>query len=267
MSAPYRTGPDAVAPDVLICAGLDPSGGAGLVADTRVVHMLGGRPCGIVTALTVQSTTGVLGSFPVDPVVVRDQLELLLTDIEMRAVKLGMIGSTEIARSIAAALDLTKAPLVWDPVMYPSRGDVALVDSLFGDAVKVLQRHVTLLTPNTQELAYLSGRTVTDLDTARAAAYALSIHLDAAVLVKGGHLGTDESIDVLVQPDRQVEMRGPRLPHGEDVHGTGCALASAIATHLARGADLVEACTHAKQFVADRIASAVRPGRGAAAIV
>lgn len=267
MSAPYRMVPDAAAPDVLVCAGLDPSGGAGLVADTRVVTMLGGRPCGIVTALTVQSTTGVLGSFPVDPVVVRDQLELLLTDVEMRAIKLGMIGSTEIARSIAAALDLTNAPLVWDPVMYPSRGDVRLADSLFGDAVKALQRHVTILTPNAQELAYLSGRAVTDLDTALVAAHALSIHLDAAILVKGGHLGTSESVDVLVQPDRQVELRGPRIPHGEDVHGTGCALSTAIATHLALGADLVEACTQAKLFVADRIANAVRPGRGAAAVV
>ena len=267
MSDPYRTGSSRPAHTSTSGAGLDPSGGAGLLADARVVAMLGGRACGVVTALTVQATTGVISSHAVDPAVVRDQLELLLTDVEVRAVKLGMIGSPAIAQSIGAALSLTSAPLVWDPVMYPSRGDVALNDSLLGDAVKALQPHLTLVTPNVRELAYLASRKVTDLDSAVEAAYALSIHLNAAVLVKGGHLGGSESIDVLVRPDRRDELRGPRLPHGEDVHGTGCALASAIATHLAHGADLVEACTLAKAFVADRIANAVRPGRGAAAIV
>jgi hydroxymethylpyrimidine kinase/phosphomethylpyrimidine kinase/thiamine-phosphate diphosphorylase len=267
MDALYRTTPGEQAPDVLICAGLDPSGGAGLIADTRVVSMLGARPCGVVTALTVQTTTGVVSSHAVDPETVRDQLELLLADVEVRAIKLGMIGSTAIAQAIGAALELTGAPLVWDPVMYPSRGDVPLGDSLLGGAVKALQRHVALLTPNARELAYLAGREVTDLDSAVEAAYALSIHLGAAVLVKGGHLAGAEAIDVLVRPDRRDELRGPRLPQGEDVHGTGCALASAIAAHLARGAELLEACTQAKQFVSERIARAVRPGRGAPAIV
>ncbi len=145
VSWPYRATPRS--PDVLVCAGLDPSGGAGLIADTRVISQLGARPCGVVTALTVQNTTGVVGCQALDPELIGHQLAFLMTDIEVRAVKIGMIGSTEIAKAIANALHLTNAPVVWDPVLYPSRGDVALADSLFGDAIDVLRPHLALVTP------------------------------------------------------------------------------------------------------------------------
>lgn len=263
---PYRTVPR-VRPDVLICAGLDPSGGAGFVADTRVVHELGGRPVGIVTALTVQNTTGVVGVAALDPAQIRDQLEYLLTDVEVRAVKIGMIGSTPIAQAIAAALALTSAPVVWDPIIYPSRGDVPLADSLFGGALEALAPHLTLLTPNARELGYLSSRAIHGQADAVAAATELARRLDAAVLVKAGHLATDEAIDVIVHRDQAEELPGARIPGGADVHGTGCALASAIATHLALGLPLAEACRAAKQYVAHKIAHPVRPGRGAAAVV
>lgn len=255
------------APGVLIAAGLDPSGGAGLLADTRVVTALGGRPVGVVTALTVQSTAGVMGVRPVDPEVVRDQLELLLTDVEVRAVKLGMLGSADIAQAVGAALHYTSAPLVWDPVLVSSRGGVPLFAGDLGSSFLALVPHLTLLTPNARELALLSRREVTDVDSAVVAAEALAAELGCAVLVKGGHLPGGEAIDVVVQAGRRDELTGPRLPGGEDVHGTGCALASAIATHLARGADLVEACRAAKAYVAGLIAAPVRPGRGAAAVL
>ena len=125
--SPYRVGLGP-APDLLICAGLDPSGGAGLIADTRVAAELGARPVGVVTALTVQNTTGVIGCTACDPEIVDHQLSFLLTDIEVKAVKIGMIGSTAVAKTIAKQLELTGAPVVWDPILYPSRGDVALVD-------------------------------------------------------------------------------------------------------------------------------------------
>jgi hydroxymethylpyrimidine kinase/phosphomethylpyrimidine kinase len=257
------------APGVLICAGLDPSGGAGLIADVRVVSQLGCRPVGVVTALTVQNTTAVVATEAMSAELVREQLEFLLSDVEIRAVKIGMIGSSEIARSISKAFALTNAPVVWDPVIYPSRGDVALVDGL-GDAVTALMPHVTLLTPNAQELAFLTGTKLTSVAEAVVAGEALAARLGVAVLVKGGHLGGDESIDVLCRAGSagpSEQLRGPRTPGGEHVHGTGCALSSAIAAHLARGAELVEACRAAKAYVAQQIASPARPGRGAAAIV
>jgi hydroxymethylpyrimidine/phosphomethylpyrimidine kinase len=271
VSHPFRGGPGAgdERPDVLICAGLDPSGGAGLVADVRVVDALGGRPLGVVTALTVQNTTAVIDTEAMRATVIREQLDFLLSDIEVRAVKIGMIGSTEIARSISEGLALTHAPVVWDPVIHPSRGDVPFIDSLFSHGMAALMPHVTLLTPNLQELEFLTGTRIASLGEAAAVGQALADKLATAVLVKGGHLATtgDESIDLLCQASRVDQLRGPRVRDGEHVHGTGCALSSAIATHLALGADLVEACRAAKAFVAARIAAPARPGRGAPAIV
>ncbi len=264
---PYRGPAHTPAPDLLICSGLDPSGGAGLIADVRVASELGVRPSGVVTALTVQNTTGVVACQACDPEIVGDQLAFLLTDVEVRAIKIGMIGSTPIAKAIANALHLTSAPVVWDPILYPSRGDVALTDSLFGDAMLALRPHLTIVTPNARELAFMTNLPVTDLASAEAAGRALASRLDCAVLVKGGHLATDESVDILLTPGGREELRAPRIPSGEHVHGTGCALSTAIAAHLANGADLVEACHEAKRFVAELIGAPVHPGRGAPAVV
>ncbi|HTL32138.1 MAG TPA: hydroxymethylpyrimidine/phosphomethylpyrimidine kinase, partial [Kofleriaceae bacterium] len=235
---PYRAPADTRAPDVLVCAGLDPSGGAGLVADVRVVSELGGRPCGVVTALTVQNTTGVVGSHPCDPDVVGHQLTFLLTDVEMKAIKLGMIGSAAIARGIANALHLSAAPVVWDPVTFASRGAAPLnnADTL-EEAMLVLKPHLTLVTPNKQELFLMTGLPTGTHVMAEAAGRALARKLDTSVLVKGGHFGGDESLDMLFLQGGSptVELRTPRIKGGEDVHGTGCALSSAIATYLAQG--------------------------------
>jgi hydroxymethylpyrimidine/phosphomethylpyrimidine kinase len=275
---PSRSLP-AVRPDVLICAGLDPSGGAGLIADARVISDLGGRPVGVVTALTVQNTTAVLATEAMSPDLVREQLEFLLSDVEVKAVKIGMIGSTEVAKSIGKALALTSAPVVWDPIVHPSRGDVRFVDSLFGHAVQALMPHVTLLTPNAGELAFVTGTEIATVSDAMLVGERLAVRLRTSVLVKGGHvLGANkggtvdepevtESIDVLCHDGKIELLRGPRIAGGEHVHGTGCALSSAIAAHLARGAELVEACRAAKAYVASRIAAPERPGRGAAAVV
>jgi hydroxymethylpyrimidine kinase/phosphomethylpyrimidine kinase len=257
-------------PGVLICAGLDPSGGAGLIADVRAVDELGGRPVGVVTASTVQNTTAVISAEPMSAELVREQLEFLLSDVEIRAVKIGLTGSTDIVVSISQALALTSAPVVWDPVLRPSRGDVAFIDSRFDDAIHALLPHLTLVTPNAEELALLTGTPLASVSEATTLGERLAARLGVAVLVKGGHLGGDESIDVLCHATpagRSEVLRGPRTPGGEHVHGTGCALSSAIATHLARGADLVEACRMAKAYVARKIAAPARPGRGASAVV
>ncbi|HEU0031005.1 MAG TPA: hydroxymethylpyrimidine/phosphomethylpyrimidine kinase [Kofleriaceae bacterium] len=255
-------------PGLLICAGLDPSGGAGLIADVQVAAQLGTRPVGVVTALTVQNTTGVVGSQALGPEMIREQLELLLSDVEVRAVKIGMIGSSEVAAAIGEALALTRAPVVWDPITYPSRGDVPLVDSLFGRALQALKPHLTVLTPNARELAFLTQREeLTARGPAVLAARELARQLDAAVLVKAGHLAETDAHDVLCTADGITVIEGKRLERGEDVHGTGCALSTAIAAHLARGAELADACREAKAYVATRIAAPARPGRGAGSIV
>jgi hydroxymethylpyrimidine kinase/phosphomethylpyrimidine kinase len=307
---PFRGTLGAARPDVLICAGLDPSGGAGLIADVRVVSDLCGRPVGVVTALTVHNTTAVIDTEAMGAAQIREQLEFLLSDVEVRAVKIGMIGSSEIARSISQALALSSAPVVWDPVIHPSRGDVRFVDSLFSHAVAALLPHVSLLTPNAHELGFLTGATIGNVADAVAVGSALAARISTAVLVKGGHLGgpdpkrisegalklaqnatprsresaaivlpgqppeesleqpPEESIDVLCRPGGGVELlRGWRVPGGHHVHGTGCALSSAIATYLALGAELVDACRAAKSFVTTRIRDPARPGRGSAAIV
>ena len=122
--------------------------------------------------------------------------------------------------------------------------------------------------PNARELAFMTNLAVVDLASAEAAARTLMHRLDCAVLIKGGHIDGDESVDVLLQPSgARDELRAPRIPDGEHVHGTGCALSSAITACLAHGRDLLEACQLAKDYVRDRIANPARPGRGAPAVV
>jgi hydroxymethylpyrimidine kinase/phosphomethylpyrimidine kinase len=265
--SPYRTAGVNTAPGVLICAGLDPSGCTGFLADAQLVAKLGGRPVGVVTALTVQNTTGVISARALDPAYVREQLEFLLDDLEIRAVKIGMVGSPAAARTLRAALAATNAPVVWDPLLYPSRSDVALADSLFGEAFEALAPRITLLTPNVQELTFLTGRRIGRLADAIEAAGTLAARLHAAVLVKAGDLGGDAAVDVLVEPDGHQVLTGPRIGAGEGVRGTGCALSSAIAAYLAHGRTLADACLAAKQLVSDRIVAPVRPGRGDPAIL
>jgi hydroxymethylpyrimidine/phosphomethylpyrimidine kinase len=259
------------APDILVCAGLDPSGGAGLIADVRVAALVGARPVGLVTALTVQDTRGARAVHPVDPEVLGAQVTALLADVEVRAVKLGLLGSAAVARALGAGLHLTAAPVVWDPISAPSLGDAAFDRGFFADALRSLAPHLTLITPNARDLAALEGGDAAaleaDLDARVAAARQLAERAAAAVLAKGGHGAEAEAVDALVTATGVELLVGPRVPGGERVHGTGCALSTAIAAHLAAGMALVDACRAAKAFVAARIADPVRPGRGAAAIV
>ena len=254
--------------EVLICAGLDPSGGAGFIADTRVVTALGARPVGVVTALTVQNTLGVQQVQPVDAEIVGAQLAALLGDVEVQAVKLGLLGSVQVVREISYGLDLTAAPVVWDPVAAPSRGRVIFDAESFEEMLKLLGPHLRLITPNIIELGLFVGREITDRASAIDAAHMLIDRVGKLdVLVKGGHFDDSErAVDILVMANRIDEFEGVRIG-SEDVHGTGCALSSAIATHLAQGTDLVNACRLAKEFVAAHIAAPVRPGRGAPAVV
>lgn len=262
---PFRHPGSTARPDVLVAAGLDPSGGAGLIADTRVLHELGARPVGVVTALTVQNTTGVVEWHACDPEVVGHQLAFLMTDIEVKAVKLGLIGSSGVARAIASALHLTNAPVVWDPVAAPSLGHASFGE--LDEAMASLRPHLALVTPNVQELALLSHMPIDSTADAEAAARHLAHQLDCAVLVKSGHMVGPDATDILISVTMREELHGPRIANGEHVHGTGCALSSAIAAYLAAGRSLPDACREAKAYVAERIANPVTPGRGAPAVI
>jgi hydroxymethylpyrimidine kinase/phosphomethylpyrimidine kinase len=263
---PYRS-PPGPAPGLLIVSGLDPSGGAGFIADVRVAERLGCRPVGVVAALTEQSTLGVLAAHDTQAHIVESQLRLLLGDVEVRAGKLGMLGSAKIAEVVADALAQTASPVVWDPVLAPTRGGAPLFDGNPADALAVLASHLALITPNAAEAARLTGIAVTDEASAVAAARALVGRWVPAALVTGGHLAGAEAVDVLVVGSRVHRLVGPRIPGATGVHGTGCALSTAIAARLAHGDDLVVACKAAKAFVADLLAHAVTAGRGAASVV
>ncbi|HVV83530.1 MAG TPA: bifunctional hydroxymethylpyrimidine kinase/phosphomethylpyrimidine kinase [Kofleriaceae bacterium] len=255
-------------PNVLIVAGLDPSGGAGLIADIRVCEQLGCRPVAVATALTEQSTVEVRAVNPVAPTVVGDQLAMLLTDIEVAAVKLGMLGTAAIAEEVARALELSAAPVVWDPVLRPTRGRVALYDGEPAGAVELLDGLVALCTPNAGEAEALTGRAIVTAGDAIAVGVDLYQRGMTATLVKGGHWGEPEQVvDVLVTADGHELLAGPRIATDEPVHGTGCALSTAIACHLALGRSLEDACRAARAFVSDRVAAPVSPGRGRASVL
>ena len=255
-------------PSVLVIAGLDPSGGAGLIADVRICEQLGCRPVAVVTALTEQSSVEVRATNPVLATILGDQLAMLLTDVEVLAIKLGMLGSEEIAAEVARALGLSAAPVVWDPVLRPTRGRVLLYEGEPARALELLAGLVTLCTPHADEAEVLTGRAVTSVADAVAAGRELQGRGQGSVLVKGGHWGdAAQVLDVLVTADGHALLPGPRVVTAGPVHGTGCALSTAIACYLALGRNLEDACRAGRAFVADRLAAPVSAGRGRPSVV
>jgi len=263
--------------NLLIIAGLDPSGGAGILADSRVAAHHGLRSVGVVTGLTEQDTRGVRNANVVATEIVLHQLRTLLSDVEIAAVKIGMLGSEAIAGAVAEALDLTAAPVVWDPVLLPTRGRVALYQGSQARAVQLLTPHVTVATPNLHEAAALTGgEAIDDVEGMEAAAKALRGGGMSAVLVTGGHLSATydgdvrratEAIDVLAYEGGVERLAGDWIDTGGPVHGTGCALSTALACALARGASLVDAARAAKDFVGSKLREPAAAGRGMKSIV
>ncbi|MQA33477.1 bifunctional hydroxymethylpyrimidine kinase/phosphomethylpyrimidine kinase [Modestobacter roseus] len=219
----------------LTVAGSDPSGGAGIQADLKTFSALGAYGTAVLTALTAQNTRGVTGVHGVPADFVGEQLRALFADVTVHATKLGMLGTAEVVREVAAALaDRPGGPVVCDPVMVATSGDRLIsaeaVDAVRSDLLPVSD----LITPNVPEAAALLGidpaTTVAELPDQARALLALG---PAAVLLKGGHLGGAESVDVLVTADAVVETRRPRV-ETTSTHGTGCTLSSALAALAAR---------------------------------
>jgi len=248
---------------VLIIAGSDSSGGAGIQADIKTVTALGGYAMTAVTAITVQDTLGVHGIHEIPVETIRAQIRVVLDDIGADAVKTGMLHSVEIIEAAAEEIS-ARAPdaaLIVDPVMI-AKGGAALFQ---GDAVSAMKRALiplaALVTPNAPEAEVLTGRKIVDLDSQKAAADALLGLGCDAVLLKGGHIPGATIFDVLATHETLEVMSSPRLetPH---THGTGCTLASAIATFLAQGIELREAVEAARDYVHEAIRTAPGFGKG-----
>ncbi len=250
----------ATPPIVLSIAGYDPSSGAGVTADIKTAAAHGCYAVTCITALTVQSTLGVRRVEAVRGETVTETLAELATDLEMAAVRIGMLGSGPVAKAVAAFLEHRRPRnVVLDPVFRSSSG-AELLDPA---GIEVLRNRLLpaadVITPNIDEAAALTGFRVADLDGMRAAAEHLQGMGARAVIITGGHL--PQPVDLLCYGGMEREYPGHRID-SRSTHGTGCAFATALACRLAQGSGLTEAVELAKEFVTEGIASAVPIGKG-----
>jgi hydroxymethylpyrimidine/phosphomethylpyrimidine kinase len=253
-------------PNVLTIAGSDSGGGAGIQADLKTFSALGTFGCSVITALTAQNTRGVTAIHDVPPEFVTAQLDAVFDDIEIAAVKIGMLSRPEVIVAVAEGLERHRAGnIVLDPVMVAKSGDRLLREEAVGALKERLLPLATLITPNLPEAGVLL-----DIEPAREQAgmtlmaKALRALGPRAVLVKGGHLEGPESIDVLDDGSGEAEVLvAPRIAT-RHTHGTGCTLSSAIAALLAHGEDLRESVRTAKAYLTDalRAADQLRVGHG-----
>jgi hydroxymethylpyrimidine/phosphomethylpyrimidine kinase len=245
---------------VLIIAGSDPSGGAGIQADIKTCAAFGAYAMTAITAVTVQNTLGVsrVEMLPAD--LVRDQIKACLDDIGADVVKIGMLGTAETIAVVAEAIEPLDAFIILDPVSVATSGDKLLEDDAMNALRDTLLPLADLVTPNVPEAAWLTGLKITDVDDLTKAGDALLERGVYAVLMKGGHLDGKSVFDVLVSEEGANIMSGPRI-RSRHTHGTGCTLASAVAANMALGLPLDEAVMRAREFVFEAIRTA--PGFGA----
>lgn len=246
---------------VLIVAGSDSSGGAGIQADIKTVTMLGQYAATAITAVTVQNTVGVAGIEAIAPETVAAQMRAIISDIGVDVVKTGMLHDAAVTESVLAVLDDVAfgGDLVVDPVMVATSGSLLLETGAI-EALKQLITHSSLVTPNIPEAQALTGRAIEDPDDMRAAAEDILETGAEAVLVKGGHLKGPQVTDILVSAKGEWRITSDRIDT-RHTHGTGCTLASAVAAELSAGRSLEEAFETAHSFV--HAAIKVAPGFGA----
>lgn len=250
----------------LSIAGSDSGGGAGIQADLRSFAALGVWGTTAITAITAQNTVGVRRVDALPAEAVRAQIDAVMDDFEVAAVKIGMLGTRAVVEAVAAALDHHRpAHVVVDPVMVAGSGDPLLEEDAIGAVRELLVPRATVLTPNVPEAALLLGRALADDEAVlRDAARALHAAGAANVLLKGGHRRGDAD-DLFVGASGEAVLSAERIPGGF-THGTGCTLSSAIAAFLARGRTPEQACREAKDFVTAAIEQGVRLGAGQASL-
>ena len=244
----------------LTIAGSDSGGGAGIQADLKTFHAFGVFGASAITAVTAQNTLGVQAVQALEPAIVRRQIESVRTDLRPEAAKTGMLANAGIVKSVVEGLAGFARPLVVDPVMVATSGD-RLLDPAAVDAVlDGLVPLAALVTPNLPEASILAGRPVDTLEKMSEAARAIVARGAGAALVKGGHGGGEEVVDLLWDGQRERVWRSPRMRTTE-THGTGCTLSAAITAGLAAGLALEAAIDRGLAFTHAAIASA--PGLGA----
>ena len=248
---------------ILIVAGSDSGGGAGIQADVKTVTALGGYAATAITALTAQNTRGVFGIAGIDPAFIAQQMQVVLEDIGADCVKTGMLHNAAVIETVAGVWERAASgiPVVVDPVMYAKGGDSLLDPAARETLVRRLLPKAALMTPNVREAEALSGLAIRQPDDLAKAARQLLELGPAAVLVKGGHLAGATVTDWLVWPDGSKAFTTARMT-SRNTHGTGCTLASAIATGLAQGLTLSGSVERALAYVQEAIRTAPDLGKG-----
>jgi hydroxymethylpyrimidine/phosphomethylpyrimidine kinase len=245
---------------VLIIAGSDSGGGAGIQADIKTVTALGGYAATAITAVTVQNTLGVTGVHPIPLEIVEAQARAVLADIGADVIKTGMLGDAAVVELVARLLDEAQVPAVIDPVMVAKGGASLLAAEALTAVRERLVPRAALLTPNAPEAAALTGLAVETTDDLRRAGEALLATGATAVLMKGGHIPGERVVDVLMTAEGETAFEGERID-SRHTHGTGCTLASACATGMAQGLPLAAAVARAWDYVHEAMLRA--PGLGA----
>lgn len=262
-----RLTPTPSTPLVLSIAGVDPSGGAGILADVKAISALGAYGMAVVAALTAQNTRGVTGIHALPASFIAQQIDTVFDDIRVDAVKIGMLGQQAIIHTVADRMAHWKpAHLVLDPVMVAKGGDHLLEKEAVDALRESLLPMATMLTPNLPEAGVLlDARPVETLKEMRRAAEQLRRLLDDDegrwIFLKGGHLPGNETIDILHDGDRLFELPGTRIPT-RNTHGTGCTLSAALAALLPRMPDAVDAAKAAKAYLVEAIRQADTLGVG-----
>ncbi len=245
----------------LTIAGSDCSGGAGIQADIKTMTMQGVYAMSAITALTAQNTTGVSAIMEVTPGFLREQLDMIFTDIRPDAVKIGMVSNSDLIRTIAKQLVAYRAEnIVVDPVMVATSGADLMQSEAVGTMKEYLLPLATLVTPNIPEAEVLSGMKIKNEADMVAAARAIYDSFGCAVLLKGGHSSNDAN-DLLCTSGGTRWFYGKRI-HNPNTHGTGCTLSSAIAANLAKGHDLETSVQEAKEYISGALAAMLDLGKG-----
>ena len=246
-------------PNTLSIAGVDPSGGAGILADIKTMSALGAYGTAVVAALTAQNTLGVTDIAPVSPSFVAAQIDTLFADVRIDAVKIGMLGQQAVTRTVAERMAHWKpVHLVLDPVMIAKSGDALLEREAIDELRESLLPLSTLITPNLPEAGVLlDSRPVETLKEMRRVAERLRRMLPDDnrrwVFLKGGHLPGNDTVDVLHDGDKMIELPGTRIDT-KNTHGTGCTLSAALAALLPQCNDVPEAAHRAKAYLVEAIA-------------
>ena len=247
---------------LLIIAGSDSGGGAGIQADIKTVTALGGYAATAVTAVTVQNTNGVTGIHAIPLDIISAQIASVLDDLGADVIKTGMLASTLVIETTMAALSLhASIPLIVDPVMVAKGGASLLTDDAVGTLRRIVLPRATLITPNLPEAEALTGRSIETRQAMREAVKHLLDLGPSAVLLKGGHLAGDDIIDIYAGREGTQEWHSKRIAT-RHTHGTGCTLASAIATGLAQAMNAIDSISRARAYVRHAIETAPGLGQG-----